>query len=231
MSFLTDDNLTFHRFSDGTITFDSIRKKSTAYVDDMTPEMNKKPKLILREVSNVTDFSCINEHTMTPSTAATTPYGVWTVPTSDSLNSYTNNAALNLSDESPSFNNKPSYLTGRSIPPPQLTTPNGGNGSTLLANGSTMKLINTTSMEMNDDQATKQVSCNNVWYSTEIFSIFFFGVLLISLVPDLCEFKVFDDDCDCFVYVFLFRLVVVVRCWWSPSTWFNISSWNNSSFS
>lgn len=164
MSFLTDDNLTFHRFSDGTITFDSIRKKSTAYVDgDTTPVMHKKPKLILREVSNpATEFSCINEHTLTPPSSST-PYGVWTTQTSDSLNSYTNNVALNLSDESPSCNSNSknlTYLTGRSIPPPPppMTPTVNGNGSTLLANGSTMKLINTTSMEMNDDQATKQVS-------------------------------------------------------------------------
>lgn len=152
MSFLTDDNLTFHRFSDGTISFDSIRKKSTAYVDDLTPEMNKKPKLILREVSNASNFSRINEQIETPSTTATTPYGVWTTQTSESLNSYTNNAALNLTDESP---NNCSYLSGRSLPV-------NGHGTTMLANGSTMKLINTTSMEMTDDQATKQVGGRSI---------------------------------------------------------------------
>lgn len=172
MSFLTDNNLTFHRFSDGTITFDSIRKKSTAYVDDMTPEMhNKRPKLILREVSNASNFSCINEHNngLTPSTAATTPYGVWTTQTSDSLNSYTNNAALNLTDESPS--NNCTYLSGRSLPINE-------HSSTMLANGSTMKLINTTSMEMTDDQASKQVK--DYFYFILIFIKYFSLVFTIS---------------------------------------------------
>lgn len=149
MSFLTDENLTFHRFSDGTITFDSVRKKSdvTSYVDDIIPDMNRqKPRLILREVSNASSFARINEES--PSTAATTPYGVWT--TQESLNSYTNGAALNLSDESTS-------TIGRSAVVPH--------SSTMLGNGSTMKLINTTSMEMYDDQSSKQVKVRSSFLS------------------------------------------------------------------
>lgn len=141
MSFLTDENLTFHRFSDGTISFDSVRKKSdVTYVESIEPDMQKRqPRLILREVSNASSFGRINEES--PSTAATTPYGVWT--TRESLSSYTNGAALNLSDESNS-------TIGRSTTIPH--------SSSVLANGSTMKLINTTSMEMYDDASSKQVS-------------------------------------------------------------------------
>lgn len=167
MSFLTDENLTFHRFSDGTISFDSMRKKSsiagpplevTTYVDNVIPSKEKKPRLILREYSDASNYAHLaaGMHPNDPSVNN----GVWTTRTSESLNSYTNAAALTLTDES---SNDFTYLTGTAggeIRP-------SASGSSGLANGSTMKLINTTSMEMyQDDQSTKQVSVIHYFYKT-----------------------------------------------------------------
>lgn len=167
MSFLTDENLTFHRFSDGTISFDSMRKKSaggippplevTSYVDDVVPSSNKKPRLILREYSDASNYASLMRNK--DPKAVTTPLNgapVWTTQTSESLNScYTNTAALTLTDES--LSNDFTYMSGLV----------NGNNSTPLGNGSsTMKLVNTTSMEMygngsgggEQDKDTKQVS-------------------------------------------------------------------------
>lgn len=174
MSFLTDENLTFHRFSDGTISFDSMRKKSsamgmpaplevTSYVDNIVPSSDKKPRLILREYSDASNYASLarqkNDHKTLTTPLNGTANPVWTTQTSESLNScYTNTAALTLTDES--LSNDFTYMSGI------------GNNATvsstagMLGNGSsTMKLVNTSSMEMytnggigDQDKDTKQVS-------------------------------------------------------------------------
>lgn len=173
MSFLTDENLTFHRFSDGTISFDSMRKKSsalgmppplevTSYVDNIVPSADKKPRLILREYSDASNYASLaRNHTNDPK-ALTTPLNgepVWTTQTSESLNScYTNTAALTLTDES--LSNDFTYMSGMG----NNATVNSTTG--ILGTGSsTMKLVNTTSMDMytnggagEQDKDTKQVS-------------------------------------------------------------------------
>lgn len=190
MSFLTDENLTFHRFSDGTISFDSMRKKSsivgplevTTYVDNVIPSKEKKPRLILREYSDASNYAHLaaGMQPNNPNAMSSPSFnkGVWTTRTSESLNSYTNAAALTLTDES---SNDFIYLSGTAggeIRP-------SASGSSGLANGSTMKLINTTSMEMyQDDQSTKQVSV--------YFIIFFLNFsILISVYVKLRDTIVF----------------------------------------
>ncbi|XP_063701722.1 sodium-dependent nutrient amino acid transporter 1 [Culicoides brevitarsis] len=172
MSFLTDENLTFHRFSDGTISFDSMRKKSsmgipplevTSYVDNVVPSSEKKPRLILREYSDASNYaSLVRNHPNNDPKALTTPLNggpVWTTQTSESLNScYTNAAALTLTDES--LSNDFTYMSGNNA------TVNSSTG--MLGNGSsTMKLVNTTSMEYGgnggtgeQDKDTKQTRCS-----------------------------------------------------------------------
>lgn len=178
MSFLTDENLTFHRFSDGTISFDSMRKKSsmgmpplevTSYVDNVVPSSDKKPRLILREYSDASNYASLarNHHPNNDPKALTTPLNggpVWTTQTSESLNScYTNTAALTLTDES--LSNDFTYMSGNNA------TVNSSTG--MLGNGSsTMKLVNTTSMEYGNgtgdqDKDTKQVSA--IFFCTLIY--------------------------------------------------------------
>lgn len=208
MSFLTDENLTFHRFSDGTISFDSMRKKSstmgmppplevTSYVDDIVPSSEKKPRLILREYSDASNYASLARNNQTNNDPkATTPLNgpVWTTQTSESLNScYTNTAALTLTDES--LSNDFTYMSGMGNATVNSTTGMLGNGS------STMKLVNTTSMEMygngsagEQDKDTKQVRFNKpLIYEGAKVKLFNFNEpshdsrAIISWLPQLCS--------------------------------------------
>lgn len=135
----------------------------TSYVDDIVPSSEKKPRLILREYSDASNYASLaRNQTNNDPKAITTPLNgnggpVWTTQTSESLNScYTNTAALTLTDES--LSNDFTYMSGLGNATLNSTTGMLGNGS------STMKLVNTTSMEMyanggaGDDKDTKQVS-------------------------------------------------------------------------
>uniref|UniRef100_A0A182YKQ7 Uncharacterized protein n=1 Tax=Anopheles stephensi TaxID=30069 RepID=A0A182YKQ7_ANOST len=206
MSFLSDENLTFHRFSDGTISFTSERKKSMQNVLDggggvggggapMMTMVNgsntKQTAPASAAIAGIGDNRTMNgdtggqhhtiervrKHSYTQATTGSSP--IWT--TNASFNNYTTNTITN--------SNRRHTGRPRSIAPGggDATDGEGGGGSTTTAgiptlgdlrylsspstnpnnssviqNGSTVKLISTkvsaNTVAASDDQSNKQVS-------------------------------------------------------------------------
>lgn len=146
MSFLTDQNLTFHRFSDGTMSFDGMKARKISSND---PAYDKSG--IKRKISNLSDYQPPSEMHST----------VWT--TKSKYNYSTNNPDLLVNESTTS--------TARIIPD-DTTTPSMNdynflastpyntsttNSTHPLQNGSTMKLI-TVTKDDTDQSSNQQVS-------------------------------------------------------------------------
>lgn len=159
MSFLSDENLTFHRFSDGTISFTSERKKSEGTV--LGNGLVVKPGGQALTIDRVTH----RKQTFTPS--ASTP--IWT--THAAFNNYTANNTIaangtsNRSGSSITDNNHATTTAG--IPTASdlryLSSPTNANNSSVMQNGSTVKLLSTKICSQNnvnvaesDDHTNKQ---------------------------------------------------------------------------
>ncbi|CAO1333744.1 unnamed protein product [Diamesa tonsa] len=57
MSFLTDQNLTFHRFSDGTISFDGMKtRKVTQHQQPNEEQQYDDSSEVKRKISNMSDY-------------------------------------------------------------------------------------------------------------------------------------------------------------------------------
>uniref|UniRef100_A0A182MMN4 Uncharacterized protein n=1 Tax=Anopheles culicifacies TaxID=139723 RepID=A0A182MMN4_9DIPT len=196
MSFLSDENLTFHRFSDGTISFTSERKKSMQNVLDGgggdTPMMAATgPNTKQTVATSAGDSRTMNgagghnhtiertrKHSYTQATTGSSP--IWT--TNASFNNYTTNTITNN-------NRRHGGARPRSIGPGgvggdatdgdgagstttagiptlsdlrYLSSPSTNpNNSSVIQNGSTVKLISTkvsaNTVAPSDDQSNKQV--------------------------------------------------------------------------
>ncbi|XP_041774478.1 sodium-dependent nutrient amino acid transporter 1 isoform X1 [Anopheles merus] len=191
MSFLSDENLTFHRFSDGTISFTSERKKSMQNVLDgggggapmktlASGGPNTKQPCPPSTAIGTMDGGGQNhtiertrKHSYTQATTGSSP--IWT--TNASFNNYTTNTITN--------SNRRHAGRPRSIAPVGDVTDGEGGGSTttagiptlsdlrylsspstnpnnssMIQNGSTVKLISTkvstNTVAPSDDQSNKQ---------------------------------------------------------------------------
>uniref|UniRef100_A0A8W7PSB1 Uncharacterized protein n=1 Tax=Anopheles coluzzii TaxID=1518534 RepID=A0A8W7PSB1_ANOCL len=196
MSFLSDENLTFHRFSDGTISFTSERKKSMQNVLDgggggapmktlASGGPNTKqpcpPSTAIGTMDGGGQSHTIErtrKHSYTQATTGSSP--IWT--TNASFNNYTTNTITN--------SNRRHAGRPRSVAPVGDVTDGEGGGSTttagiptlsdlrylsspstnpnnssMIQNGSTVKLISTkvsaNTVAPSDDQSNKQV-CTSV---------------------------------------------------------------------
>uniref|UniRef100_A0A182KD96 Uncharacterized protein n=1 Tax=Anopheles christyi TaxID=43041 RepID=A0A182KD96_9DIPT len=191
MSFLSDENLTFHRFSDGTISFTSERKKSMQNVLDgggggapMMPlgsgpnaKQPIQPSSAIGTMNGGGQDHTIErtrKHSYTQATTGSSP--IWT--TKASFNNYTTNTITN--------SNRRHAGRPRSVAPVGDVTDGEGGGSTTTAgiptlsdlrylsspssnpnnssviqNGSTVKLISTkvsaNTVAPSDDQSNKQL--------------------------------------------------------------------------
>uniref|UniRef100_A0A2M4CHJ6 Putative sodium/chloride dependent transporter n=1 Tax=Anopheles darlingi TaxID=43151 RepID=A0A2M4CHJ6_ANODA len=216
MSFLSDENLTFHRFSDGTISFTSERKKSmenaleagTASMMPMAigglPKANgggggggggagtTSTSMMMmdhngRDGTNLTIERRPRKHSYSQATSGSSP--IWT--TNTSFNNYTTNTITNSNQQQQqqqhqrrrqhrssagdSTNGRPSATDGETttagIPTlgdlRYLSSPTNPNNSSVIQNGSTVKLISTKASNANngtiagaapnsDDQSNKQ---------------------------------------------------------------------------
>uniref|UniRef100_A0A182N208 Uncharacterized protein n=1 Tax=Anopheles dirus TaxID=7168 RepID=A0A182N208_9DIPT len=188
MSFLSDENLTFHRFSDGTISFTSERKKSMQNVLDaggggapmMTMATGPNAKQTGPAAGAIGPGGGQNhtiertrKHSYTQATTGSSP--IWT--TNASFNNYTTNTITN--------SNRRHAGRPRSVAPGgDATDGEGGastttagiptlsdlrylsspstnpNNSSVIQNGSTVKLISTkvsaNTVAPSDDQSNKQ---------------------------------------------------------------------------
>lgn len=159
MSFLSDENLTFHRFSDGTISFTSERKKSEG-ATVLGNGLVVKPGGQALTIDRVTH----RKQAFTPS--ASTP--IWT--THAAFNNYTTNntiAANNGHSTGSSITDNNASTTTAGIPTANdlryLSSPTNANNSSVMQNGSTVKLLSTKISSQNnvnvaesDDQSNKQ---------------------------------------------------------------------------
>lgn len=154
MSFLSDENLTFHRFSDGTISFTSERKKSAEGV--LGGNGVAKPGQTL-----TIDRATHRKQSFAPTSS--TP--IWTTHTA--FNNYTSNAIANSNHSSGSItDNNATSTTTAGIPTASdlryLSSPTNANNSSVMQNGSTVKLLSTKISSQNnvaaesDDQSNKQ---------------------------------------------------------------------------
>lgn len=191
MSFLSDENLTFHRFSDGTITFTSERKKSmenalngSGAPTTMTMATGGLPKPDLSSAHGGPGTGRTLERTRKHSYTQATTGGsspIWT--TNASFNNYTTNTITNSNrrQHRSSGGRPPSGVTDvpdsgaataagptttAGIPTlgdlRYLSTPSSNpNNSSVIQNGSTVKLISTkasaNTVAASDDQTNKQV--------------------------------------------------------------------------
>uniref|UniRef100_A0A182IKM7 Uncharacterized protein n=1 Tax=Anopheles atroparvus TaxID=41427 RepID=A0A182IKM7_ANOAO len=195
MSFLSDENLTFHRFSDGTITFTSERKKSmenalngsgapTTMMSMATGGL-PKPDIAANGGSGVGGANRTIERTRKHSYTQATANGddqspIWT--TNASFNNYTTNTITNSNrrQQRPpggrhgSGRDGPDSGTSATPAGPTttagiptlgdlryLSTPSSNpNNSSVIQNGSTVKLISTkasaNTVAASDDQTNKQ---------------------------------------------------------------------------
>uniref|UniRef100_A0A2M3Z057 Putative serine/threonine-protein kinase dst3 n=1 Tax=Anopheles braziliensis TaxID=58242 RepID=A0A2M3Z057_9DIPT len=215
MSFLSDENLTFHRFSDGTISFTSERKKSMenaleAGTASMMPmaigglpkangsggTTNTTSMMTMmdhngRDGTNLTIERRPRKHSYSQATSGSSP--IWT--TNTSFNNYTTNTITNSNQQQQqqqqqrrrqhrssagdSTSGRPSAADGETttagIPTlgdlRYLSSPTNPNNSSVIQNGSTVKLISTKASNANngtiagaapnsDDQTNKQVRDN-----------------------------------------------------------------------
>uniref|UniRef100_A0A182WLZ5 Uncharacterized protein n=1 Tax=Anopheles minimus TaxID=112268 RepID=A0A182WLZ5_9DIPT len=200
MSFLSDENLTFHRFSDGTISFTSERKKSMQNVLDGggggSPMMaatgpNTKQTVPASAGDNRTmnggghnhTIERTRKHSYTQATTGSSP--IWT--TNASFNNYTTNTITN-SNRRHAGGGRPRSVgpggvggdatdgdvggstTTAGIPTLSdlryLSSPSTNpNNSSVIQNGSTVKLISTkvsaNTVAPSDDQSNKQVQASS----------------------------------------------------------------------
>ncbi|XP_053689546.1 sodium- and chloride-dependent neutral and basic amino acid transporter B(0+) isoform X2 [Sabethes cyaneus] len=157
MSFLSDDNLTFHRFSDGTISFTSERKKSAEAAAGYNTGglMGSRPGQALT-IDRLTN----RKQSFKPT--ATTP--IWTTHTA--FNNYTSNAIANSNHSASSIIDNNASTTTAGIPTANdlryLSSPTNANNSSVIQNGSTVKLLSTKVTSQSnvaaesDDQSNKQ---------------------------------------------------------------------------
>ncbi|XP_053676848.1 sodium- and chloride-dependent neutral and basic amino acid transporter B(0+) [Anopheles nili] len=190
MSFLSDENLTFHRFSDGTISFTSERKKSMQNVLDTNGGNNSAQAMtmaghgVTKPPGSATTASGGANHTIertrkhsyTQATTGSSP--IWT--TNASFNNYTTNTITNSNRRH--AGNRPRNVTpgdandveGHAAGPTTtagvptlgdlryLSSPSANpNDSSVIQNGSTVKLISTkaganNTVAASDDQSNKQ---------------------------------------------------------------------------
>lgn len=190
MSFLSDENLTFHRFSDGTITFTSERKKSmenalngSGAPTTMTMATGGLPKPDLSAhggPGTARTLERTRKHSYTQATTGDSS-PIWT--TNASFNNYTTNTITNSNrrQHRTSGGRPPSGVTD--IPDSSVTAATAGstttagiptlgdlrylstpssnpNNSSVIQNGSTVKLISTkasaNTVAASDDQTNKQ---------------------------------------------------------------------------
>ncbi|XP_052862518.1 sodium- and chloride-dependent neutral and basic amino acid transporter B(0+) isoform X1 [Anopheles cruzii] len=172
MSFLSDENLTFHRFSDGTISFTSERKKSMANgLDNGGPAMTMAggaggPKQqggnerMTNGGANLT-IERQRKHSYTQATGSP----IWT--TNTSFNNYTTNTITNSNNrrhQRQQPDPEGGATTTAGIPTLSdlryLSSPTNPNNSSVIQNGSTVKLISTkagaNTVAPSDDQSNKQ---------------------------------------------------------------------------
>lgn len=151
MSFLTDQNLTFHRFSDGTMSFDTLKARQLSSNDPSYDDQGIK-----RKISNLSDYQPPSE--MRPTVWTTkTKYNNYSTNNPDLLmNESTTSTTRIIPDDNvatPSTLNDYSFLT---------TTPYNQNTNSTHHNGSTMKLI-TVTKDDSDQSSNQQVSFFCFW--------------------------------------------------------------------
>lgn len=166
MSFLSDENLTFHRFSDGTISFTTERKKSEGAAGTVLGNgLIVKPGGQTLTIDRAMAHHRKNPAGFIPS--GSTP--VWT--THAAFNNYTTNNTItangNRSGSDSITDNNASSTTTAGIPTANdlryLSSPTNANNSSVMHNGSTVKLLSTKISSQNnvnvaesDDQSNKQ---------------------------------------------------------------------------
>jgi hypothetical protein len=133
MSFLTDQNLTFHRFSDGTLSLEGMKSRKIS--SNEIPYDDTKVK---RKVSNLSDYHPASELQST----------VWTTRTKYNYNAnhpdlLANETATSTARIIPDDNNGTLNVTTPSTLNEFQYIPSSCNNST-HHNGSTMKLITVT---------------------------------------------------------------------------------------
>ncbi|XP_058466225.1 sodium- and chloride-dependent neutral and basic amino acid transporter B(0+) isoform X2 [Malaya genurostris] len=159
MSFLSDENLTFHRFSDGTISFTSERKKSAeaaaaGFGNGAGLPIRSGPALSIDRLAH-------RKQSFKP----VSPNPIWTTHTA--FNNYTSNAIANSNHAAGSIiDNNNASTTTAGIPTANdlryLSSPTNANNTSVLQNGSTVKLLSTKVTSQNnvaaesDDQSNKQ---------------------------------------------------------------------------
>nr|XP_029708396.1 uncharacterized protein LOC115254849 [Aedes albopictus]XP_029708397.1 uncharacterized protein LOC115254849 [Aedes albopictus] len=156
MSFLSDENLTFHRFSDGTISFTSERKKSAEGVLGSNGFGKPGQTLTIDRAA----------HLRKQSYAATASTPIWTTHTA--FNNYTSNTIANSNHSGSSITDNNASTTTAGIPTASdlryLSSPTNANNTSVMHNGSTVKLLSTKVTSQtnvaadSDDHTNKQVS-------------------------------------------------------------------------
>ncbi|XP_021698767.1 sodium- and chloride-dependent neutral and basic amino acid transporter B(0+) isoform X1 [Aedes aegypti] len=156
MSFLSDENLTFHRFSDGTISFTSERKKSAeGMLGKPGQALTIDRALHLRKQSSYTP-------------TASTP--IWTTHTA--FNNYTSNTIANSNHSGSSITDNNASTTTAGIPTASdlryLSSPTNANNASVMHNGSTVKLLSTkvtsqTNVAAESDDHTNKQSRSSIF--------------------------------------------------------------------
>jgi hypothetical protein len=160
MSFLTDEKLTFHRFSDGRISFDRENKLSNNISLSTNHNESRRSSNVSRQQITMEEKRMIPT-TLEKNLDITSNNPIWTTKSSLEYN--------NSASATPDHTNSKYYLSSQTstITSNNDTIGRGGGDTTAnttetdsiaLQNGSKLKLINVASNEHLDDQPTKQVS-------------------------------------------------------------------------